>query len=123
MYNRVFPSYIRLKQGYNMNPILFNLFINDIYEIFDVCFCHPVTLGNIELRNILYADDLILISETRTGLQSSLDNLQAYCQRNLVSIIKGQKSWLCNPQLKCTVSVSERSLLKFVSYIHTWELL
>ena len=64
-----------------MCPILFNLFINDINEIFDARFCHPVTLGNIKLSNPLYVDDLILISEIKTGLQSCLDNLQAYCQK------------------------------------------
>ena len=64
-----------------MTPILFNLFINDINEIFDERFCHTVTLSNITLSNLLYADHLILISETRRGLQSCLDNLQAYCQK------------------------------------------
>ena len=78
---KFFPSNVGLKQGCNMSPILFSLFINDINEIFDVRFCRPVTLGNIKLNNLLYADDLILISETRTGLQSCLDNLQAYCQK------------------------------------------
>ena len=63
-----------------MSPILFNHFINDINEVFDVRFCHPVTLSNIKLSNLLYADELILISETRTGLQLFLDNLQAYYQ-------------------------------------------
>ena len=79
--SEVFPSNVKLKQGCNMSPILFNLFINDINEIFDVCFCHPVTLGIIKLSNLLYADDLILISETNTGLQSCLDNLQACFQK------------------------------------------
>ena len=64
-----------------MSPILFNLFVSNINEIFDVCFCQLVSLGNIKLSNLLYADDLILISETKTGLQSCLDNLQAYCQK------------------------------------------
>ena len=97
-----FPANVGLKQGCNMSPILFNLFINDNNEIFDERFCHPVTFCNIKLSNLLYADDLILISETRTGLQSCLNNLQAYCQSgNSLSIIKGQKSWLWkkdNPQ-------------------------
>ena len=64
-----------------MSPILFNLFINDINEIFDVHFCHPVTLSNIKVSNLLYADDRILISETRIGLHRFLDNLQAYYQK------------------------------------------
>ena len=45
-----------------MSPILFNLFIDNIDEVFDVPFCHPVTLGNIKLKILNYADDLVLIS-------------------------------------------------------------
>ena len=90
-----FPSNVGLKQGGNMSPILLNLFINDINEIFDVRFCHPVTLGNIKLNNLLYADDLILISETKTSLQGCLDNLEAYCQKWKLTVNnKRQKSWL-----------------------------
>ena len=74
-----FPSNVGLKQGWNMSQILFNLFINNINEIFDERFCHPVILCIIKLYNLLYADNLILISETRTGLKSCLNNLQAYC--------------------------------------------
>ena len=55
--------------------------MNSINEIFDVRFCHPITFGNIKLSDLLYADDPILISETKTGLQSCLGNLQAYCQK------------------------------------------
>ena len=83
-----FPSNVGLKQGCNMNPILFNLFINDINEIFHERFYHPVTLCNIKLSNLLYEDDLILISETRTGLQSCLSNLQAYCQKWKLTVNK-----------------------------------
>ena len=120
-----FPSNVGLKQGCNMSPILFNLFVSNINEIFDVRFCQLVSLGNIKLSNLLYADDLILISETKTGLQSCLDNLQEYYQKwKLRSTIKRRKSWLWkkdNPQLKYIVSLYKRNHLKFVNYIHTWE--
>ena len=120
-----FPSNVGLKQGCNMSPILFNLFVSNINEIFDVCFCQLVSLGNIKLSNLLYADDLILISETKTGLQSCLDNLQEYYQKwKLRSTIKRQKSWLWkkdNPQLKYIVSVYKKNHLKFVNSIHTLE--
>ena len=64
-----FPWKLGLNQGCNMSPILFNLFTDDINEIFDDCFYHPDTLSDLKL-NLLYADDLIVIFETRTGLQS-----------------------------------------------------
>ena len=88
-----------------MSPILFNLLVNDINETFDVRFCHLVSLGNIKLSDPLCADDLILIYETKTGLQSCLDNLQAggNSSENSWSTIKRQKSWLWkkdNPQLE-----------------------
>ena len=38
-----FPSNVGLKQGWKMSPILFNLFIMDINEIFDVRFFHQIT--------------------------------------------------------------------------------
>ena len=89
------PSNVGLKQGCNMSPILFNLFVSNINEIFDVCFCQLVSLGNIKLSNLLYADDLILISETKTSLQGCLDNLEAYCQKWKLTVNnKRQKSWL-----------------------------
>ena len=89
--------------------------------------CHLVTLGNISLSNPLYADDLILIPEARTSLQCCLDNLQAYCQKWKFTVSNKKTNIMVvekdNPQLKYTVSVSKRNHLKFVSYIHTWELL
>ena len=65
-----FPWKLGLNQGCNMSPILFNLFTNDINEIFNDCFYHPDTLSDLKLNNLLYADDLIVIFETRAGLQS-----------------------------------------------------
>ena len=48
-----FPSNAGLKQGYNTIPLLFNVLIDNINGIFDECFCHPDTLGNLKLRNLL----------------------------------------------------------------------
>ena len=78
-----------------MNPVLFNLFINNINDIFDECFCHPVTLGNTKLSNLPYADDLFLISELKQACKVAWKTYKHTARSGkLLSIIKRQKSWL-----------------------------
>ena len=69
-----------LKQGCCMSPILSNIFQNDLHEIFDEN-CDPITIGNAVLNSISWADDLILVSTSKTGLQRCLSKLSSYCQK------------------------------------------
>ena len=70
----------------------FNIFINDLNEIFDKTFCQPAKIKNLTLNNLLYAGDLVLVSETSSGMQNCLDRLQEYCDkwRLTVNIKKNQ---------------------------------
>jgi hypothetical protein len=40
----------------------------------------PVNLGTHKFNHLLYADDLILISEKPSGLQHCLNALEVYCE-------------------------------------------
>lgn len=73
-----FPSNIGVFQGDNLSPNLFNVFINDITKIFD-CSCSPVSMGTKSINCLLYADDLLLMSETKEGLQNSMNKVFEYC--------------------------------------------
>ena len=73
-------SFLGLKQGCVLNPILFNLFIDDIKEIFNRQ-CDPVLLFDTFMNHLLYADDLIIMSDSAEGLQTCTDNLEEYCKR------------------------------------------
>ena len=73
-----FPSSVGVFQGDNLSPNLFNLFIDGIVKSFDSS-CEPVTLGSKLLNGLLYADDLLLISESTGGLQNCLNKVYDYC--------------------------------------------
>ena len=67
-----------LKQGGVLSLYLFNLFIDDINQIFDES-CDRIKLFNSPLSHLLYADDLILMSNSKEGLQECLNRLGKFC--------------------------------------------
>ena len=74
-----FSSKVGVKQGCILSPTLFSLYINDFYDCVDCNLCDAPTLENVKVPCLLYADDIVLVSETEKGLQKSLDTLQDYC--------------------------------------------
>ena len=67
-----------IRQGDGLSPLLFCLFMDDIKSIFDES-CDPCKIGNLDLNHLIYADDLVLLSETKLGLQHCLNKLDEYC--------------------------------------------
>ena len=74
----VFPSNIGVFQGDNLRPNLLNVFINDVVKSFDVS-CNTVILGSKSVNSLLYADELLLISEIDFGLQNCMNKVFDYC--------------------------------------------
>ena len=80
----LFQSKIGVRQGCNLSPILFNLFINDIVDSVgngQNTLYLPGKLNNISTNYLLYADDLVFISESATGLQRCLNDLNSFCDK------------------------------------------
>ena len=70
-------SNLGLKQGCPLSPMLFNLYIDDIKYIF-ADQCDPIPLSDTYINHFLYADDLVLLSQSRTGLQKCLDQVHKF---------------------------------------------
>ena len=66
-----------VKQVDSLIPNLFKIYINDLPDIFDDS-CHPVTLETLSLNCLMFADDILLLSESAEGLQKSLDKLSEF---------------------------------------------
>lgn len=74
-----FPSTCGVKQGDVLSPTLFNIFINGLISELDNRSINPIAIGDINITALMYADDIILMSETPEGLQKSLNILNNFC--------------------------------------------
>ena len=70
-----------VRQGCNLSPLLFSVFINDLEK-----YLLENNSGSIEINStpvclLLFADDLVLLSDLSTGLQKSIQILGDYCSK------------------------------------------
>ena len=69
-----------VKQGDNLSPTLFSVFVNDlISEVNDMHL--GVNLGDENISILLYADDIALVAENEANLQSMLNKLHDWCKK------------------------------------------
>ena len=62
-----------------LSSTLFNIYINDLFNEIGQDNIDLVTLNDIDnINGLMFADDLILISTSKTGLQNSLNVLENY---------------------------------------------
>ena len=74
-----FKSSSGVRQGCNLSPILFNLFINDIEKLFEDI--EGFKIGSKNLKFLLYADDLLILCKSQSDLQLSVSRLHKYTQK------------------------------------------
>ena len=84
-----------VRQGCILSPLLFNIYINEITTLFKNTNSDPFILPNgTELSCLLYADDLIILSKSKFGLQKCLDKLHSWSKKWLMEVnLKKKKNY------------------------------
>ena len=82
-----FPTNQGVKQGCILSPLLFNIFLSDIVSYFNKEECTPLQFRNGNaISSLIWADDIVLLSESEKGLQNMLQNLSNYVEENRMKI-------------------------------------
>ena len=57
----------------------YSIYLNDLNDCFDHL-CDPIKIHNTSISSLLYADDIVLISNSAEGLQRAMNKLGNFCQ-------------------------------------------
>ena len=109
MFTNTFPVTLGVKQGCKISPTLFNIYVNDlITQIKNLG--KGVKLGDQRVSVLMYADDIILLSDSASNLQAQLDCVNNWCfkwkmeiNENKTTVIHFRKKsvQVTNSRFKC----------------------
>ena len=68
-----------MKQGCNLSPLLFSLYISDLESYLETNIAGKIALENLKIQLLLFADDLVLLADSEQGLQHSMNRLDEFC--------------------------------------------
>ena len=76
-----FISEVGTRQGCHLSPLIFITFISDLVNVFEKFSCNPITLNDQKISVLLFADDIVLLSDKASGLQRAMNLLEQYCKK------------------------------------------
>ena len=76
-----FTSFVGVRQGECLSPFLFSMYLNDLEDEFELKGVEGIDIGMLKLYLLLYADDIVIFSNSKEGLQKGLDVLADYCNK------------------------------------------
>jgi hypothetical protein len=87
-FSDTFDCPIGLRQGCNLSPILFSLFINELHDVMKNSGLSGIRLTPdvVQILMLLFADDAALTADTVIGLQRLLNILHVYCSDSKLTV-------------------------------------
>ncbi|BET03533.1 Reverse transcriptase (RNA-dependent DNA polymerase) [Nesidiocoris tenuis] len=81
-----------VKQGCLASPLIFSLFLNDIGD----CLEGGIDIAGRNINVLLYADDLVIMADSKRALQKMINRLESYCEEwNLTNNTENSKIMVC----------------------------
>lgn len=74
-FSEEFSTYTGVKQGCLLSPLLFALYLNDLNDHLE----GGLELDDLNIRLLLYADDIVILADNIDVLQNMINNLEVYC--------------------------------------------
>ena len=75
----LFSTKAGVLQGESLSPFLFSMYLNDINNYMSIDPNVGISIYDFYLILLLFADDMVLFSHSRHGLQRGIDRLYKYC--------------------------------------------
>lgn len=70
-----FNTYSGVRQGCLLSPLLFTLYLNDLHNNLE----GGLMIGDLNVRVLLYADDIVLLADNVDTMKKMIVNLENYC--------------------------------------------
>lgn len=101
------------RQGCNLSPTLFKIYLNDLQDIFNAAECDPVQIDRASVGCLMYADDVVILSESAAGLQRSLDKLNVYCKKWQLKLnLQKTKTMVFNCRKSCYTFLFDNKIVQ-----------
>ncbi len=84
-----------VKQGCPLSPLLFSIYMNDIDCLVEGVQGALTGIPNFMVTHLLFADDLSLMSNDHTNVQTMLNRLRAYAQRKSLAVNTLKSEVMC----------------------------
>jgi hypothetical protein len=77
--SNVFTGSIGVRQGDCLSPFLFSMYINDLEQDL-LSVYNGIKVKNTKIPLLLYADDAVILAESKEDLQRAINKLYTYCE-------------------------------------------